>query len=56
MSKIVTYGFYLIVLLIVVVYFTGTTSVTNSLTTGINKILLTLQGRNQDGTFQDYPN
>jgi hypothetical protein len=55
MSKFMNYAFMLIVLLIVVAYFTGTVKVVGSLGENMDRILKTLQGRDKDGNFSDYP-
>lgn len=57
MNSIIRYSFYLILILILVAYFKGTTSIASTFGASINQILLTLQGRNpKTGGFADYPN
>ena len=55
MGKITQYAFWLSVLLIVVVYFQGSTSIAGTLTDGANRIILSLTGRKENGEFANYP-
>jgi hypothetical protein len=55
MSKVLQYSFYLILILIVVAYFKGTTNVLGTLFSGANTVINTLQGRDSKGKFSDYP-
>lgn len=55
MSQIVKYAFYLILIMIVVAYYKGSSSVAGTLGNSINNLILVLQGRNYKGEFADYP-
>jgi hypothetical protein len=55
MGKIINYAFWLSLILILVVYYTGVKSDATVFGTYINKILLTLTGRTKDGQFANYP-
>jgi hypothetical protein len=56
MDKFMNYAFMLIFLLIVVAYFKGSIQVVGTLGDSINKVINTLQGRDKNGVFADYPN
>jgi len=47
--------FFLAVILIVVVYYVGSTNLLKTGLTQGNSLLLTATGRNQQGTFEPYP-
>lgn len=47
--------FWLLALLIVVAYFVGASTDTNSLANGVVKLVLALSGRNSQGQFAAYP-
>lgn len=47
--------FLLILVLILVAYFRGSTSVGGTLFTGLDRSILYLQGRNSQGNFANYP-
>lgn len=55
MNRIFWYIFILILVLIVVVYYRGTSSVVSTGGTALSNIIRTLQGRNQQGQFANYP-
>lgn len=57
MGKLASYAFYLVLILILVVYWKGTSTNANVFGNAINNILLTLQGRSaKTGEFANYPN
>jgi hypothetical protein len=51
----IRYIFLLSALLIVVAYFVGASTDTNSLASGITKLVLAVTGRTSTGTFASYP-
>jgi hypothetical protein len=55
MDQTIRYIFLLSALLIVVAYFVGASTDTNSLASGMNKLILSLTGRNSSGAFAAYP-
>ena len=55
MGKILQYAFWLTLILILVVYYRGTTANLGVFGEMANKVLLTLSGRNDKGEFADYP-
>jgi hypothetical protein len=55
MSKTLQYMFYLILVLILVAYYKGTKSVGGTIFGGVNTIINSLQGKNADGNFSNYP-
>jgi hypothetical protein len=55
MSKLFNYAFILIFLLIVVAYYKGTIEIVTNGGGVVNTIFKTLQGRDKDGNFANYP-
>jgi hypothetical protein len=55
MNTILKYGFYLILILIVVSYWKGSQAVGGTLFGGVQAIINSLQGKNKDGNFSNYP-
>lgn len=55
MNRILYYGFILSVLLLVLAYSKGFRSNVEIMGGAVNKLLLTLTGRNDQGEFSDYP-
>lgn len=55
MRNITSMAFWLILILILVAYYTGTSSVVSSFGGAINQIITTLQGRNSKGDFAAFP-
>lgn len=56
MQKIINYSFWLILLFLVLVYFKGATANISVLSSGVNSIINTLQGRDKNGQVVNYPN
>lgn len=54
-SDTIRYMFLLSALLIVVAYFVGAATDINALSSGLNKLVLSITGRNQQGQFGAYP-
>lgn len=55
MDSTIRYIFLLSALLIVVAYFVGAATETNSLANGITKLVLAITGRTSTGQFASYP-
>ena len=55
MDKTIRYLFFLGALLIVVAYFVGAATETNSLATGATKLIYAVTGRTSAGQFASYP-
>jgi hypothetical protein len=55
LDKDVYYGFIIMLVLVLVVYYIGTTSVGQTLYTGIVQIVYALTGRTNTGNFAAYP-
>lgn len=55
MGKTLSYAFWLILILVCLAYFGGFSKDVGSLSDAINKIINTLQGKNSNGNFSDYP-
>lgn len=55
MGKITSMAFWLILILILVAYYKGTSSVAGTFGSQLSSIIRTLQGRNNNGSFADYP-
>lgn len=55
MGKVTNYIFLLIALLIVVVYYKGTSDVVVNTGASVRRVINTLQGRNDQGEFANYP-
>lgn len=51
----IRYIFFLMALLILVAYFVGAATETNSLANGATKLVYALTGRNSAGQFSNYP-
>lgn len=51
----IRYIFLLSALLIVVAYFVGAATDINALSSGLNKLVLSITGRNAQGNFAAYP-
>ena len=54
-DKTIQYIFLLSALLIVVAYFVGAATETNSLASGLTKLVMAVTGRNAQGQFASYP-
>ncbi len=55
LDKDVYYGFIIMLVLVLVVYYIGTTSVGQVLFAGITQTIYALTGRTNQGTFAGYP-
>lgn len=55
LDKDIYYGFVIMLVLILVVYYVGATNVGQTLFTGIVNTVYALTGRSQQGVFQNYP-
>ena len=55
MGQITKYTFYILLILIVVVYWTGSTNVLGTMGDAVNKLVLSLSGRKTNGEFANYP-
>lgn len=55
MGKITQYAFWLSLVLILVVYFQGSSSLLSTMTDGANRLILSLTGRKETGDFANYP-
>ncbi|WP_157067204.1 hypothetical protein [Alicyclobacillus shizuokensis] len=55
MKQVFWYMFVLILVLILVAYYKGTTSDISTGGSALQKLILTLQGRNSKGNFASYP-
>lgn len=55
MDSTIRYMFFLMALLIIVAYFVGAATETNSLASGATKLIYALTGRSSTGQFSAYP-
>lgn len=55
MGKLTSMAFWLILVLILVAYYKGTSSVAGTFGTQISNLVKALQGRNSNGSFANYP-
>ena len=55
MNKVLTYMFFLILALILVAYYKGTSNVLGTFGSQVRSLVLYLQGRNNSGNFANYP-